>query len=397
MLQGLLVVDLTNYLPGPYATQVLADHGARVIKVEPPGGDPARHVPPHDADGVSATFRSLNHGKQSLALDLKHPKGRAILAQLIAQADVLAEGFRPGVLARLLGRGPEELLAAHPRLVGCSITGFGQDGPYRDKAGHDLNYLGYAGALAISTDREGVSVPHGVQVADTLASLAAVSGILMALFARERTSRGRWVDASMLDAAVSVQGLHLVAHAQGQPARARAMPLNGGFPCYDAYATQDGRTLALGALEPKFWAAFCDIVDEPGWVSRQFDPTLRGEVAAKIASQPRDVWRVALENADCCVTPGLTYDEMLEDPQVVARGLVRRDAGGQVTGTAPPMRFLEPGASAGEPGAEGPAATGSAPFPTRVGEHSRPLLGELLGMTPEEVDRLAAEGAVVTA
>jgi alpha-methylacyl-CoA racemase len=376
VLKGLLILDLTQYLPGPYATQILADFGARVVKIEPPTGDAVRHLPPHDAEGVSLAFRALNQGKESLALNLKTEAGRDLLLSLVDHADVLVEGFRPGVLDRL-GIGQGVCCERNPRLIWCAISGYGQDGPYRDRPGHDANYLSYAGALGISSGRDGVPALPGLQAADTLASLAALSGILLALCERTTSGNGRVVDASMLDAAVSVQGIHFANHKAGQTAGPRSMSLNGGLPCYDTYRTQDGRAVALGALEPKFWEVFCDIVGKDEWVGSQFQPDLRAEVAALFAERTLDEWRLILEDSGCCLSPVLSYDEALADPQVQHRGLV------EDTRTAPPVRF-QPPLRRTDPG----------PFATRPGAQSRDLLSELLGLDDAELDALGEAGAV---
>jgi crotonobetainyl-CoA:carnitine CoA-transferase CaiB-like acyl-CoA transferase len=378
MLSDLLVVDLTRHLPGPYATQLLASHGARVIKVEqPPLGDPVRAMPPHDAQGVSAIYRALNRGKQSLALNLKHPQGQAALRRLLERADVLVEGFRPGVLARL-GVDVEATRAANPRLVVCSISGYGQDGPYRDRPGHDLNYQAYAGALGLNVDRAGHVVVPGVQVGDVTAGLSAFSGVLLALLERARTGRGRAVDVSMLDAAVSVQAINLLPHLRGAPAVPGELPLSGGMPAYGVFRCADGGAVAMGILEPKFWATFCEIVDRADWVDRQFDPSLRDELDALFATRPRDAWRVILEDADCCLAPVLSYDEVVDDPQVKARELISPDR------VAPPMRFDPPCSEEGL----GPAA--------QAGAHTREVL-LAHGFVEAEVAELLEAGAAVQA
>lgn len=374
MLENVFVVDLTRHLPGPYATQLLASHGARVLKVEqPPAGDPVRAMPPHDADGVSAIFRALNRGKQSLALDLKQPAAQAALRELLAQADVLVESFRPGVLARL-GIEPTALRARNPGLIVCSLSGYGQDGPYRDRPGHDLNYQAYAGALGISVDREGRPITPGVQVGDMTAGLSATVGILLALLARATSGAGRDVDVSMLDAAVSAQAIHLLPHLHGAKLPPTQMPLSGGLPTYGVFTCQDGRAFALGVLEPKFWAVFCDLVDRPDWLDRQLDPALRAELDALFATRPRDAWRVILEQADCCASPVLDYDEVLADPQVQARGLVTPER------VAPPLRF------------DPPCPEDHLVPPATVGAHTRDALRSA-GLDDAAIDALLESGA----
>lgn len=375
-LDGLLVLDLTRHLPGPYCTQTLVDLGARVVKVEDRGGgDPVRAVPPHDAQGMSAAFRAMNQGKASLALDLKKPAGAALLLDLAAKADVLVEGFRPGVMARL-GLGPEACQARNPGLVWCSISGYGQDGPYRDRPGHDLNYETYSGLVSVQADRSGQAITPGLPFGDMFAALAALSGILAALVERGRTGRGRVVDACMLDALVSVQALNLAQHRGGQPLVPGALPLSGQFPCYRLYRCEDGKQLAVAGLEPKFWETFCEAVGRPDWAARAYDPSLHAEVEALIATRPRDLWRLVLEEQGCCVSPVLTADEMAQDPQVQARGLLGE---GRV---APPVRFV------GEP------LPGPRPVADRPGADTRAVLTGLLGLDAGAVDRLVADGVV---
>ena len=376
VLDGVLVLDLTRHLPGPYATQLLADLGARVIKLEAPEGDPVRFVPPHDAAGVSAAFRALNQGKRGLGLDLKRPEAVELVRRLAARADVLVEGFRPGVMARL-GLDPDQLRREHPRLVVCSISGYGQDGPYRDRPGHDLDYQAYAGALWVTADPDGRAVLPGIQLGDLSAALSAVVGILAGLFQRERSGQGRKVDAAMLDALVSLQALHLAPHRAGQRAVPGQLPLSGGIPSYGLYRCADGKWVALGALEPKFFQAMCAIVGKPEWAERQFDRTLADDLAALFATRPRDEWRFILEDAGCCLAPVLDYDEVAEDPQVVARGLLPP---GRV---APPVRFDPP---------YGPA---QAVFPARIGEHTREVLAQELGLGAGEIDRLVEAGVAI--
>ncbi|MEZ6189437.1 MAG: CaiB/BaiF CoA-transferase family protein [Planctomycetota bacterium] len=368
MLADLLVIDLTRHLPGPYTTWLLAHHGARVVKVEAPGGDPARRFPPYDEDGVSQVFGLLNRGKQSLGLNLKHPDGVATLNALLTEADVLVEGFRPGVIERL-GVNPAE----HPRLIRCSLSGYGSDGPYRDFPGHDLNYQAYAGALSQSVDPSGVPVVPGIQLGDMSAALGATIGILLALHERQTTGRGRVVDTSMLEALVSLQTMGLGAHLAGERWTPGSGLLTGAVPCYRTYATQDGRACALAALEPTFWQRFCAAVEREAWVGRQFDASLIEDVAALLAERPLAAWCALLEPAGCCFSPVRTYDELERDPQVVARGLLP---------PRPPFRFDPPC----DP--EGVKAPGEA------GCDTRSVLAELLGFDGAAIAALEAEGAV---
>jgi len=276
------VLDLSRIMAGPWAGQVLADLGADVIKVEEPGrGDYIRWTPPL-TEGSSAAHLGLNRGKRSLALNLKDPAGPDLLKRLAARADVLVESFRPGVLDRL-GAGVDALRGTNPALVYCSITGYGEDGPYRDRVGHDINYVGYAGLLGMSGLPDGPPVVPPVQVGDLGGGgMAAAIGILAALLERQRTGRGRFVDTSMLDGTVSWLSIHLGSFlATGEePARGR-MPLTGGYACYRPYRCADDRYLTVGALEPQFWRALVRALGLPELEADQFGPPERQSEMSK--------------------------------------------------------------------------------------------------------------------
>ena len=323
-LAGIRVLDLSRLLPGPYASLVLADLGADVVKVEDRGGgDYLRWMPPL-AGEQSGAFHALNRNKRSLALDLKAPGGPAVLKRLAARADVVLESFRPGVLDRL-GVGWEALREANPRLVLCSISGYGQEGPYRGLAGHDLNYCALAGVLAVNgpADRP---LPLGIQVADFCGGAwPAVAGILAALLGRGVTGRGAHVDIAMADGVAAMLTMpQAMADARGSPLRREAELLNGGAASYRTYRTADGRHVALGALEPQFFARFCAGAGRPELADRQFDDdrgALVEELAALFATRTRDEWtRLGLAQ-DCCLAPVLEGDEPRADPQLQARGL----------------------------------------------------------------------------
>jgi len=371
MLADVLILDLSAYLPGPFASGILADLGARVVKVEAPRGDPTRAIPPHDERGVSAAFGALNAGKESLALDLKSEAGVELLLDLVSRADVVLEGFRPGVMERL-GLAPEVCLQRNPRLIYCRLTGYGQDGPYRERAGHDLNYQAYAGCLALGAGATGPPATPGIQTGDLLGGYAAAVGILAALRGRSEAGGGRVVDVSILDALVQAQGIHFAGHRLGLRARPREMPLNGGVPCYDVYPTACGGHVALAALEPKFWTTFCEVVARPEWGGRAYDPSLRPEVAALFMTQTRDAWRVVLENSDCCFSPLLDYDEVAADDQVASRGAIERQSC---------LRFEPPAREPSRPAAASPGSDRAA------------LLSELLGLDQEAQAALAERGA----
>ncbi len=323
-LAGVRVFDLSRLLPGPYASLVLADLGADVIKVEDRGGgDYLRWMPPL-AGQQSGAFHALNRNKRSLALDLKSPRGPEVMKRLAAGADVVLESFRPGVLDRL-GVGWEALREVNPRLVLCSISGYGQDGPYRGVAGHDLDYCAIAGVLDVNGPAER-PVPLGVQVADLCGGAwPAVAGILAALLRRGVTGLGAHVDIAMADGAAAMLAMpQAMADARGSPLRRERELLNGGSACYRVYRTSDGRHVALGALEPQFFTRFCAAAGVPELAERQFDGDGRGpvdELVALFASRTRDQWTRLGQEHDCCLAPVLTGDEPRADPQLKARGL----------------------------------------------------------------------------
>jgi crotonobetainyl-CoA:carnitine CoA-transferase CaiB-like acyl-CoA transferase len=307
-LDGLRVLDLTRLLPGGFCTLLLADFGADVIKVEDMGaGDYARADP--------ASFAALNRGKRSIQLDLKSEGGREAFLALVRDADVVVESFRPGVMDRL-GVGWEVLRGVNPQLVYCAITGYGQDGPLRDRAGHDLNYLARVGVLALS---EGQSA---VQIADVAGgALMAAFGILAAL----RSGQGQFVDIAMADGALSLLAMPAAQLlAGGGPPRRGDLVLAGRLLCYRPYRCADG-WVSIGALEPKFWAAFCRGVDRPDLVEHQFDPPgspAHTEVEAICAARSRAEWDAFNAEHDCCVEPALELEEALADEQVRARGMI---------------------------------------------------------------------------
>ncbi|MFQ5775034.1 MAG: CaiB/BaiF CoA transferase family protein [Kiloniellaceae bacterium] len=329
-LEGFRVLDLSQYLPGPYGAQILADLGAEVVKIEPPAGDPMRAISPREADGVSAFYKLINAGKTVVRLDLKSAADRAAFETLVRRADALVESFRPGALARL-GLGAQTLQALNPRLVHCALSGFGQTGPYARRAGHDINYMAHAGGLAESgtPERPVVAYPP---TADFAGGMQAALTVLAALLRRERGGRGAVIDVSLAETVLAWQGIALTAalHAGGGPARAASL-LNGGAACYQVYETADGRFVTLGALEDKFWANFCRSVGRVDWIARQGEPlpqsALIAEVAALIRGRTLAAWAHHLKDVDCCFQPVLEPHEVPDDAQVRARGLVRRAEG----------------------------------------------------------------------
>ena len=326
-LTGIRVLDLTRLLPGAFCTMLLADMGAEVIKVEDPDrGDYMRWTPP-SVDGQSVLFNSLNRNKKSVTLNLKADDGRDLLLRLVDGADVLVEGNRPGVMKRL-GLGWDTLHARNPRLVMCSITGYGQDGPFAARAGHDINYMATAGGLGLNGSKDGPPVPLSLQVADIGGGgLQPAVAILGALVAVQRGGEGRWLDVSMTDGAVSWMSLILAARGGGEELARGDQRLAGRHACYRVYACKEGGFYSVGALEPKFWAALCIAVGRPDLVALQFAEGDEGENVHRameevFASKTRSQWEHELSGLDACCEPVLELDEVALHPQVAARALI---------------------------------------------------------------------------
>ena len=324
-LSGIRVLDLTRLLPGAVCTLQLADMGADVIKVEDPrGGDWSREMPPL-AGGQGVIFNAINRNKRSIAIDLRSAPGRDALLRLLESAAVLVEGNRPGVMDRL-GLGWEILHQRNPRLVLCSITGYGQDGPMAAAAGHDLNYAAIAGALGLNGTPEGGPLPLGVQVADIGGGgQAAALAIVAALLDVERGAAGRHLDVSMTDVVVTwVAGSLAHATAQGVDAPPGGGFLTGLLPCYRVYRCRDGRYMSVAALEAKFWAALCAALGRPDLEGRRFEsgPEVHAALERIFAARPRDEWQALLGGQDACCAPVLALTEVATHPQIAARGLV---------------------------------------------------------------------------
>ena len=331
-LEGIRVLDLSRMLPGPYCSMMLADLGAEVIKVEEPVvGDPTRRSPPI-ISGKSAPFNQVNRNKKSIAIHLKNVEGREVFLKLASTADCVLEQFRPGVVDRL-GINYATLAEINPRIVYCSLTGFGQDGPHRERSGHDLNYLALSGVLGLTTDVSGRPVIPGVQVADLAGGMIAGFAILAALLARERTGRGQYVDVSMFDVMLSMLPIPAAHHFAGAtiPVGGKYV-LSGAYPFYNVYETGDEKFMTLGALEPKFWANFCRKVGRGDLVSRQFDSGERREdlfteLRAIFKSKSQSDWVEFIRDADCCCEPVLSMVEAFEHVQTRAREMIRQSSG----------------------------------------------------------------------
>src|SRR5215467_3997796 len=327
-LSGIHILDLSRLLPGGYGSHMLADFGADVIKVEEPGtGDYGRFMPPHGPGGMSLYFLAINRNKRSITLNLKLPQGRDVFLRMVRQADVLLESFRPGVLERL-GLGYEQLKEIHPGLIYCAISGYGQDGPYRLRAGHDLNYAGYAGLLHYNRGPNGELAMPATQLGDLAGgSFMAVIGILAALLGRTQTGEGRMIDVSMTEGVMSLLPLIASAYLNTQEApQPGRSSLDGGLPCYNIYETQDGKHITLAALEYKFWHTFCTRIGHLellpfhlplGPVEREQAMDM---LRAIFKTKTRDEWLVELASIDACVGPVNTIEEALNDPHAQARG-----------------------------------------------------------------------------
>jgi alpha-methylacyl-CoA racemase len=336
-LTGLRVLDLTRLLPGAFATLMLAELGAEVIKIEDPrGGDPMRHLPPL-VGGRGIYHLLLDRGKKSVALDLKDPAARSMFDRLLATADVVLESFRPGT-ARRLGVSATDVRTKHPRIVHCAISGYGQTGPYAERPGHDLNYVAVSGLLA--ADRPDVTTLPRMFIADVGGgAMSAVIGILAALVGRERGGDGASIDVSMHEAALYWLMVPAARElVEGGAAAGDGLPTFGDHACYNVYRTKDSEYVALGALEPKFWLAFCAAVGRDDLAARHLSHTadqraLIADVRAIFASRTRAEWLALLGQHDLCLTPVNQPREALVDPHVVARRAVT---------AAPGLRAVRP-------------------------------------------------------
>jgi len=387
-LDGITVLDLTRLLPGAVATMMLGDFGADIIKIEEPGiGDPARH----SRAGIKqpgAYFLATNRNKRSVTINLKHERGREVFLKLVEKADALVEGFRPGVMDRL-GVGYETLKALNPRLIYCAITGYGQDGPYRLRAGHDANYLSVSGLLGVNGPKGGAPTLSGVQLADLAGgSLHAVIGVLLALQARAQTGEGQFVDVSMTDGSLSMMYVPFASFlANGaQPQRGNE-GLSGRYACYQIYEAKDGRYLSLGALEHKFWENACRVLGREDFIGKCFNDDAQEEMIAAFReifkTRTTAEWLAAFENVDTCVALVKDIAEMIEDPQIKHRGLiaeVEHPTEGRLKQIAPTVKLS--------------ATPGEIRLPPpRLGEHTREILKNL-DYADEMIESLAREGAI---
>lgn len=380
-LQGIRVIDFSQWLPGQYCGMVLADFGADVIKVEGVKGDPNRNFAPQLAPGMSSWNLALNRNKRGITVNLKTEEGKEILKKLLNKADVFLEGFRPGYL-QSKGLGYEEVSKINSRLVYCSITGFGQESEFKQQPAHDLNIIGLSG-MNFLNDSGNVAISE-VQVSAIGGSLNAVAAISMALLARERTGKGQRIDVSLYNTALSMQ---IVSLASILGCRVTGdTPFGRRAHYYDVYKTKDGKYLSVGTIEPKFWQKFCDMIGLPELKERQYDFAHEEEIAQmiskKLQTKTRDEWVAFAENGTFCVTPVYSPDEALENDMTKASGMLktRQEDIGRITYLNSAFKMSE---TPGSIRFRGPY----------VGEHNREVLSEL-GYTDEDIAGFKANGII---
>jgi len=368
-LDGLRVIDLSLFLPGPYLTQMMADHGAEVIKVEPPGGEPVRKIGYRTKDGVAVWFRNTHRNKKSVMLNLKDAAGRDALQALADTADVFVEAFRPGVADRL-GIGPETLRASNPRLVYASLSAFGQTGPEAGRPAHDLAIQALAGTLSLNLGADGKPANPGMPVADVTGSMVALAGILMALYRRETTGRGDYLDISMMDSLMSwLPNVTGPVFAEDRAPVVKHERGFGGYAFFTSYTTKDGGYIALGGVESKFVANLLNALGRPDLIKIATGPNGPAQQPVKdflretFLTRTRAEWEKFLANLDVCAAPVLDLHEAFHGSQAAVREMLVRDADGNLH-IGLPIKFAE------EPGA-------LVPDLPDLGQHTEQVLMEL--------------------
>ncbi|MCY6482850.1 CaiB/BaiF CoA-transferase family protein [Clostridium aestuarii] len=383
-LEGIKILDLSRYLPGPLCTQILADFGAEIIKVEQPKtGELGRQLGPF-INEESSRFYTVNRNKKSITLDLKKQEGKEIFKKIVTKFDVVVDQFRPGVMERM-GLGYDTLKKINEGLIYCSLTGYGLDGPLRDAAGHDLNYLSLAGVTEQIGNCKGKPSISGVQIADTAAgSLYSVIAILLALASRQKTGKGQLCDVAMLDGSIT-----LLAYALGEWSGSKVLPergnetLTGGYACYHIYETKDEKYVSLGAVEGKFWAEFCERLDKNEYIKLQWNKEKQEDIIEDISSilkeKTREEWVEFFSTSNICFTPVLNMEEMSNHPQVVARNMITKlgnfkGSGKELVLTGVPIKLSDTPGEAKHI------------FP-EIGEHTEQLLNSI-GYSKNEIDEL---------
>lgn len=383
-LEGIRVLDLSRLLPMPFATMILGDLGADVIRVESTaGGDRLRALPPNP-HGVSVYYLTVNRNKRSVAIDLKDPRGREVFFELVKTADVVAEGYMPGAMDRL-GVGYEACRAVKSDIVYCSLSGYGQDGPYADRPGHDINYMGLGAALDLMTDPGVKPRIPGLFLGDLSGSLYATIGILSAILHQRATGKGQYIDACMLD---SLMGLHTFLAARhlvaGLPAEHGTTQMTDAGPSYQIFETKDGRYVTFAPLEPRFWENFCRCVERPDLIARQWDVETVHEIEAMIKQKTRDEWVALSTEHEFCCEPVLSLGQSLQDEHVLARGMVAEaedPIAGRIRHVAPPIRFAEGRGTIRRPAPQ-------------LGEHTIEVLQDA-GLDPQRIEALLADGILL--
>ncbi len=382
-LEGIRVLDLSRLLPGPFCAMLLADLGADVIKIESPGlGDYLRAIfpfvtDPRTGEKVGAHYLMVNRNKKSVALNFRNARGKEIFLQLARKADVILESFRPGAVERW-GVGYDAIRAINPGIVYCSLSGYGQTGPYRDRAGHDLNYVALTGLLAANGRAGDPPVPPAAQIADLSGSMYAAVSILAALIGRGKTGEGQYLDVSLFESGLAWTGTIIGGTlAAGEKIERGRNQLNGGMACYNVYETRDGKFITIAAIEPHFWVAFCKAVSRESWIPRQYDFDPIAEVAAMFKTRALDEWLSLFQDIDACIEPVRDFREAFDHPQVKHRGLAVNVGGIPQIGSV--FVFAN-------------AARDYAPAPSQ-GEHTREVLTEI-GISDDEMRELEERGVI---
>jgi crotonobetainyl-CoA:carnitine CoA-transferase CaiB-like acyl-CoA transferase len=342
-LKGIKILDLTRLLPGPLGTQMMAEMGAEVWKIEDKNApDYARFMPPH-LGSTGAIFEAVNRTKRSILVDLKTEEGKHKFFSLLTTADIVIEGFRPGIIDKM-GIGYDIAKTIKPDIIYVSVTGYGQDGPYKNKAGHDLNYISYAGVLGLNGGNIESPSLSSVQIADIAGgTYPLIIGALAALWARTYSGIGQKVDISMTDCVLPLASVTLGESLNsGKPYRRGTHPLGGSIPNYNIYKCKDEKWIALGALEPKFWMGFCAAIHKPEWVSRIMEPALYDSLVELFLSKNRSEWLQTLEHLDICFSPIHDQEEVISDPQLLHRNMfieIPHTELGSIKGIAQPIKF----------------------------------------------------------
>ena len=377
-LEGIKILDLSRLFPGPYCSMILADLGAEVLRIED-----RRFA--GEGSGMPTVMRNKRH----MTLNLKHPQAKEIFYRLAREGDVILEGFRPGVTKRL-GIDYETIRKINGKIIYCSVTGYGQDGPYKDMVGHDVNYLSFGGVLGLNGEAGGDPVIPPIQVADMAAGgMNAALGIMAALIARQRTGQGQYIDISMLDGIVAMLPFPVsLLWGRGQSPRRGDTLLSGRFPCYSVYETKDGGFISLGALEPRFWEALCRKLGRDDFIVGQYEEGRKKEEIFSFLRQTfkgktREEWLQELQELDVCVGKVLSLEETLRDPQVVSRRMVTEfhdPRKGKMKLLSSPLKL-----------ADTPPDIRTAP--ANFGEHTEEVLGGL-GFNSGQIEEMKKAGVV---